>query len=341
MVGAAAPVDLDERIAVYLRHRLPAAQDLRVSGLAQIPGGASRVTWSCDAAWTEDGEPRQAGLILRIDPEASLLDSNREVEFRVYAALQGAGLPLPRVYWNEPDPCWLGRPFFVLERIVGEAAPHLLMSPRWQPVHETVGRQFATHLARIHAIDWRARGLDFLGVPASSAACAARELDKWEASLRRDALEPQPVLNLALRRLRRNPPVAQRLALVHGDYRTGNYLFDDGGITAILDWEMAHLGDPLEDIGWAAIRYWRFGGTEKVGGVLEREQFYRLYEEAGGARVDRDAVRFWEVLGNVKMAVISLTGARSFCAGANDMVLGRVGRGVPALEREIMALLER
>lgn len=362
MVEATTQVPLEERIAAYLRHQLPAARDLCVRGLVRIPGGASRVTWSCDARWMEEGASREAGLILRLDPEASLLDSNREMEYRVYAALQGTGLPLPRVYWNEPDPRWLGRPFFVLERVAGESAPALLMSPRWQPIHDRVGRQFAEHLASIHALDWRERGLESLGVPDSAKDCAAREVDRWETALRRDALEPQPVLNLAIRWLRRNQPPARRIALVHGDYRTGNYLFDDSGITAILDWEMAHLGDPLEDVGWAGILYWRFGSAQKLGGILEREEFYNRYEAAGGEPVDRDAVRFWEVLGNLKMAVISLTGARSFCEGANDsgtrrqggplaatepdggeieMVLGRVGRGVPSLEAEIMGLLGR
>jgi aminoglycoside phosphotransferase (APT) family kinase protein len=335
-----APAGMSDRIAAYLAHKMPEASDVRVRRVVRIPGGASRVTWSCDARWTEDGETREQGFIIRADPEASLLESNRDVEFRVYQALQESGVPVPPVYWQEPDPEWLGQPFFVMGRLDGETAPSVLMTPRWQPLHATIGRQLAEHLARIHAVDWRACGLDFLGAPASTRDCAVREVDRWEAILRKDELEPQPVLNLAIRWLRRNPPEAQRIALVHGDYRTGNYLFGDDGIRAFLDWEMAHLGDPLEDVGWTAIRYWRYGGTEKVGGVIDREQFYRFYEAAGGARIDREAVHFWEVLGNVKMAVISLTGARSFCdRRTHDMVMAYVGRNMPRLEAEIMDLV--
>jgi aminoglycoside phosphotransferase (APT) family kinase protein len=321
---------------------MPEARDVSVRRVFRIPGGASRVTWSCDARWLEDGERREQGFILRADPDASLLESSRETEFRVYQALQGSDVPVPRVYWDEPDPDWIGHPFFVMARLEGEAAPGVLMTPRWAPVHDLIGRQLAEHLARIHALDWRARGLGFLGEPASLKDCAVREIDRWEQALRQDALEPQPVLNLAIRWLRRHAPEAQRVALVHADYRTGNYLFGDDGIRAFLDWEMTHLGDPLEDVGWTAIRYWRFGGTEKIGGVIERERFYRLYEAAGGARIDRDAVRFWEVLGNVKMAVISLTGARSFCERrSDDLVMALVGRGMSRLETEILNLLER
>ncbi|MGH2603643.1 MAG: phosphotransferase family protein, partial [Dehalococcoidia bacterium] len=321
MTRTMAPAGMADRIAAYLTHKMPAARDLRVRRVYRIPGGASRETWSCDARWTEDGVLHEQGFIIRADPDASLLESNRDVEFRIYQAIQESGILVPGVFWEEPDPEWLGRPFFVMGRLEGETAPALLMSPRWTPLHDTIGRQLAEHLACIHALDWHAAGLDFLGVPASTRDCAAREVDRWETILRKDALEPQPVLNRAIRWLRRNLPEAQRITLVHGDYRTGNYLFGDDGIHAFLDWEMAHLGDPLEDVGWTAIRYWRYGGTEKIGGVIDREQFYQAYEQAGGARIDRAAVHFWEVLGNLKMAVISLTGARSFSdRRTHDMV---------------------
>ncbi len=337
-----APSGMSDRIAAYLAEKMPRARAISVRRVYRIPGGASRETWSCDARWTEDGARREQGFILRMDPEASLLESNRDMEFRVYQALQGSGVPVPRVFWDEPDPRWLGRPFFVMERLEGEAAPSALTTPRWAPLHDLIGRQLAEHLARIHALDWRSRSLAFLGEPGSTRGCAAREVDRWEAILRRDALEPQPVLNRALRWLRRNLPEAQRIALVHGDYRTGNYLYGDDGICAFLDWEMAHLGDPLEDVGWTALRYWRYAGDEKIGGVVEREAFYQLYEAAGGAQIDRDAMHFWEVLGNVKMAVISMTGARSFCERrTHDMVMAYVGRNIPRLEVEIMDLLDR
>jgi aminoglycoside phosphotransferase (APT) family kinase protein len=321
---------------------MPEAREISVRRLVRVPGGASRVTWSCDARWLADGERQERGLILRLDPEASLLTSNRATEFRIYQALAGSGVPVPRVLWDEPDPAWLGHPFFVMERLPGETAPSVLMTERWAPVHERIGQQLAAHLARIHALDWRALGLDFLGLPASPATCPAREIARWEETLRRDEAEPQPVLNLALRWLKAHQPDPRRVALVHGDYRTGNYLYDDDGIRAFLDWEMAHLGDPMEDLGWTVLRYWRFAGDDRAGGVIDRETLFRLYEAAGGDPVDREAVHFWEVLGNVKMAVISLTGARSFTdRRSRDLVMAYVGRGLPRLEAELLDLLGR
>ena len=116
--------------------------------------------------------------------------------------------------------------------------------------------EFVDILAGIHAFDWRAAGLDSLGVPQDEGDCGMMEIEKWEAVVDRDALEPQPVLRAAFRWLRRHlPPPAQRIVLVHADYRTGNFLCSsEGEIKGVLDWEMTHLGDPMEDVAWACIR---------------------------------------------------------------------------------------
>jgi aminoglycoside phosphotransferase (APT) family kinase protein len=202
--------------------------------------------------------------------------------------------------------------------------------------------EFIDILARIHAIDWRAAGLDFMPVPADESACGLMEIEKWEAIVTGEAMEPQPVLRAAFRWLRRHlPQPAQRIVLVHADYRTGNFLAaPDGEIKGILDWEMTHLGDPLEDVAWACIRPWRWIGTEHIGGLMERDYFYRRYEEQSGLRIDEESVRFWEVLGNVKLAAIFLTGARSFCEGrTRSAMMAFLGRNVNRLELEVMDLM--
>jgi aminoglycoside phosphotransferase (APT) family kinase protein len=122
--------------------------------------------------------------------------------------------------------------------------------------------------------------------------------------------EHYPILDAAFAWLKANPVVSDRVVIVHGDYRSGNYLYDENGIIAMLDWEMAHLGDPMEDLGWASMMFW--GRDEFAGGLMEREAFYRLYESKTGHRVDRERLFFYQVLGNAKMAVICLTGIRDF-----------------------------
>ena len=319
---------------------MPDAREIEVSQLSRIPGGASRETWSFDATWREGKARAGRGLIIRRDPEASLLETERYVEFRVYQAVQGSGIPVPAVFWLEEDPRWLERPFFVMGRLPGEASPQQLVPASFNGHAEAIARQKVEILARIHTLDWAALGLDFLGVPASPAACAEQEIARWEAIMRAQQLEPQPVLELALAWLRAHRPVAQRITLVHADYRTGNFLVDGDRISGVLDWEMVHLGDPLEDVAWVCLRSWRWAGDARAGGLLPREDFYRRYEQASGLSVDTEAVRFWEVLGNLKLAVIFLTGARSLCEGrSNDALLALTAYFNPDIELEILRLI--
>jgi aminoglycoside phosphotransferase (APT) family kinase protein len=334
---------LEQRIALYLCSRIPDATDISVSNLYRIPGGQSRETWSFDATWSEGGTPAQRGFILRRDPDASVLQTDREAEFRVMQAVHGTGVPIPQVLWLEQDATHLDRPFALMERLDGcEASPtKVLMDGAFIGGRARMAAEFADILARIHAIDWRAAGLEFLGAP-DPESCGLTELEKWEAIVARESLEPQPVLRAACRWLRRHPPKpAQRVVLVHADYRTGNFLAaPTGEIVGILDWEMTHLGDPLEDIGWACIRPWRWIGTEHIGGLMDRADLYRMYEAASGITVDDESVRFWEVLGNVKLAAIFLTGGRSYCEGrTRGAMMAFLGRNVRRLELETMDLM--
>ncbi|MEX2247695.1 MAG: phosphotransferase family protein [Dehalococcoidia bacterium] len=331
---------LEERIAAFLRERIPAARDVSVEGVARIPGGASRETWSFDARWREDGAGEVArSFILRRDPPASLLDSNNNLEFELYSAIEGSGIPAPRVLWIDREGTALDRPFFIMERLPGATDGRTLATAAaFAEVRPKVARQKAEALARIHNFDIaRVPSLDR---PASPAASAAHEIARWKSTMRKDMLEPQPVLELAFSWLKRHlPPPPARLALVHADYRTGNFLYDASGITGILDWEMAHAGDPIEDVGWVMMKSWRWGGAE-AGGLCSRDEFIRMYEEAGGAKVDRDALKFWEVFGNVKFAIIFITGTRSIVEGKTpDLLLALTAFINPGLELELLELI--
>jgi aminoglycoside phosphotransferase (APT) family kinase protein len=244
----------------------------------------------------------------------------------------------------EPDGAALERPFFVMGRIDGcETNPtRVLMDPRFFASRERIAREFVEILEAIHNIDWRKLGLEFLDGPEREDLCGTAELDKWEAIIESDSLEPQPVLRGALRWLRHNlPRPAERITLVHADYRTGNFLAaPDGEIKGILDWEMAHLGDPMEDVGWVCMRPWRWLGNDLIGGLMQREDFYRMYEKASGLEIDEHAVRFWEVLGNIKLAIIFITGARNFSEGrTRSPMMAFLGRNIRRLELEVMDLM--
>jgi len=329
----------EEQVAAYLAHRMPEAREIEVSQVWRIPGGASRETWSFDATWREGKARAGRGFIVRRDPEASLLETERYVEFRIYQSLQGSGVPVPEVFWLETDAQWLERPFFMMARLPGEASPQTLVGSHFGGHADAIAQHKVEVLARIHGLDWRSAGLDFLEEPAPDA-CAGAEIDRWETIMRAQALEPQPALELGIAWLKQHRPVAQRVTLVHADYRTGNLLIEGDRITGVLDWEMAHLGDPLEDVAWICLRSWRWAGDARAGGLLARDDLYRRYEAASGLRVDAEAVRFWEVLGNVKLAVIFLTGARSFVEGRSKDAMHAFTAHLNAdIESEVLRLI--
>jgi aminoglycoside phosphotransferase (APT) family kinase protein len=326
---------MTEQLANYLRAQMPEARDLAVSNVERRSGGASRETWAFTAHWTRHGQAAGGEYILRRDPTASVLDSDRAHEYHVLKAVHDAGLPVPRIVWVDLSGTWLQRPFFVMERIPGQAPVGTFPDGYPPAVQARVTEQFVDILARIHRLDWRALGLEILGVPADGTEPARTQLNHWRHIYTQESLEPQPILDEAFLWLGRHVPVTDRVTLVHGDYRSGNYLFtDDGTVTAMLDWEMAHLGDPMEDLGWACMKFWT--GRGLTVGLTTQADLLARYEQASGIPVSEERVTFYEVLGTVKMAVIALTGIRSFCdAKTADTSMPVVGFLLPRLLRDL------
>jgi aminoglycoside phosphotransferase (APT) family kinase protein len=196
--------------------------------------------------------------------------------------------------------------------------------------------------ARIHRLDWRRHGLDFLQQPPPGESPAKAELDRFEQIYRGIALEPHPAFELGFRWLRPRLPEAPDCGLVHGDYRVGNVMFGPEGTRAILDWELAHIGDPMEDLGWLCVRAWRFGSDDKpVGGIGERAELFTAYERASGRPVDPERVHFWEVLGNLKWAIMCLMQARTHLDGlVRSVELAAIGRRTAEVELELLELIE-
>lgn len=320
---------LAERFAAYVAHRWPDASEVQVDEPVRIHGGASRETYRLRLRCRRAGEAQEHRLILRRDPSGSLIETERSVEFRAYQAFHGSRVPVPRALWLEEDPRWMERPFFVMEEVRGgEASPQLLLAPPYAEHRERIGERKWTILGEIHRADPAALGLVGAAPPPAADACWQRELDHWERVIDEDELEPQPIARAAIRRLRRRPPrPAQKLAVVHGDFRTGNFLVSPAGeILAVLDWEMTHLGDPLEDLAWSINRTWCWARDGRAGGLLPRERAISIWERASGLRADPDDLLWWELFSSVKGLGIWLSGAKEFAAGANsDPVLGFTG----------------
>jgi aminoglycoside phosphotransferase (APT) family kinase protein len=309
--------DISTRLAAYLAAKL-GASDLTVANLARIPGGASRETYRFRARYSANGKSHDRALILRRDPPASLIETERSTEYRAYEAFFKLGLPVPEPVALELDGAALDRSFFIMEEVENCQVGGIL-SPDPYGVHrETIGKQFFDNLGRIARADPKAIGLGDLDGPKDLADTWRHEVARWEKVIDEDEREPQPIVRAAIRWLKRNPPPpAQKICVVHGDYRNGNFLFDETGkMRAILDWEMTHLGDPLEDLGWAIDPLWT-ADPAKPGGMIPREQALGIWQQASGLTIDPKALHWWEIFASVKGAAIWISAAREYVEGRN------------------------
>ncbi len=318
-----------------------APEGVRIQGLQRLAGGASRELWSLDVE-VGGTEPQHLELVLRRDPPGRTGEGDRSLEFRLLRAAAEAGVPVPRVHWCSADPAILGSSFFLMDRVAGETIPRrLLRDDRYAHARQVMIAQLGEILARVHRIDPDRPELVDLIAEDSGVESGRGEVERIALGIRELAVEPHPVLDLAERWLLERAPMPCRRVVVHGDFRVGNVIFDDTGVRAILDWELAHVGDPVEDLGWFCVRAWRFGNdAQTAGGIGSREALVRTYEEAGGAPVDREALRFWEACGNFKLALVFIRQARVFLDGMASVELASLGRRIAEAEQELLNLMQ-
>jgi len=306
---------VEERLATWLTTELPKDADVRVKGLRRASAGMSRENWLFEASWLVDGDGVSEALIMRRDPVGSVLDTDRSVEFAVLKALEPTVVPAPRVRWLDADGRWLGRPSIVMVLEEGVCDYFVLNGDRPLAMRVALAERFCDLLVSIHQVDWRALGLDrFLVDPGPSASLVA--LDLWEGVWRRHQLEPLPELDLVAGWLRARAPTAPATVLVHGDFKPGNALMRGSDVGAVLDWETAHLGDPLEDLGWVTNPLRR--REHQIPGVWTAAELLSRYTASTGLSADGEALRWWRVLANFKLAVIGLTGVAAFVNGRYD-----------------------
>jgi aminoglycoside phosphotransferase (APT) family kinase protein len=261
-----------------------------------------------------------------------------EGEFALVSRAAEAGVLVPEPLALDPDGGRFGSPGILMSFVEGTSvAPRVLRKPEYERARERLPAQLAKALARIHSLG--PSELDGV-LPAAPADPALGQIEEWERQL--DEIgEPLPAVELGLRWLRANLPEAAEARLVHGDFRLGNFIVAGDGLAAVIDWELAHLGDPAEDIGWLCIRSWRFGNDGlPVAGVGQLNGFISAYEGAGGPVVDRDRVRYWEAFGNVKWAVICARQAHDHLTGVRrSHELASLGRRVCEPEWDMLELI--
>jgi aminoglycoside phosphotransferase (APT) family kinase protein len=306
--------------------------DGSVVDLRRLSGGASRETWSFDLA---DANGGRRGFVLRRDPGEYGGESDRSTEYLVCEAAAAAGVAVPtvRVLLRAEDD--LGRGF-VMDRVEGETIPRrILRDDEYAAARPRLAAQCGEIAARIHAIDPAT-------LPRLPEQSAPTQLDQYRSLL--DTFgEPHPAFELGLRWLaERVPSPPSRPELVHGDFRNGNFIVGPEGIRAVLDWELAHLGDPVEDLGWLCVKSWRFGVADKlVGGFGTVPDLVAAYERAGGRKVDENTLRFWVALGTLKWGVICVGQAFTHLNGfVRSVELATLGRRVAETEWDLLEILD-
>jgi len=301
--------DVRREVATYLADKWQAS--VAVVAIEQIFGGASRETYLLQL--DVDGASR--GVVLRRDPPSSLIDTERSLEYGAYAAIYPTSIPVPEPLFLENDASILGAPFSIMGEVANAISDVAVLSADGR---QRIGLQKWQLLGKLAAMDPIELGFDDVCRIPELERCAAEQLAYWRSVIETDEIHPQPVAAAALRWLEQNLPApAQKLAVVHGDYRSGNFLFEpEGGITAILDWEMCHLGDPMEDLAWSLDPLWCWGVPDLAGNLLPYDQAISIWEQASGLILNRRDFYWWRVFAAVKGLAIWISSSEDFHNGA-------------------------
>lgn len=328
------------RIVEYLVTRFPTANDLKLDNVQRIAVGWSHETWLFDLHYQLDGAAKQQGLCLRRDPGNALLRhlSDLEQQFRVLKCLESTALATPKAYWFESDPAFLGAPFLVMDKVPGACPNPWGRDGRdyYASAAErgVLPQSFTSTLATLHTLDWRAAGLDFLGVPEPGQAFARREIAKWRELIESSEHPPEPILTDLMCWLEDNAPSTERVTLVHGAYRTGNLLIDNDKISAVLDWELQVLGDPMYDIAYVLSDLNR-EGTLLLSNLVDRGEFFERYETQTGWTIDENVCRYYDALYAMRSVAFWMSASGLYTSGrSSDLRLARTTWSVPVvLER--------
>lgn len=335
---------VEPQIRDYLAEKF-AASDLSLSGVHRIAVGWSHETWLFDATWTQGDEPHTQGLCLRRDPGNALLRelSDLSTQFKVLQCLESTDVPAPKPFFFEDDPAILGSTFLVMDKVPGECPNPWGRQGRAYyaeaAARGTLPDSFTDTLVALHSVDWRAAGLDFLGVPQPGDDFVRSELAKWRDLIAATGQDLDPILVDLLGWLDANAPDVDRHVLVHGAYRTGNLLIDDDRVSAVLDWETQVIGDPMYDVAYVLSDLNR-EGTELLSNLVERDNFYRRYESGTNIEIDEDRCDYYQLLYAMRSAAFWMSASSLYENGENlDLRLARTAWSIPVvLDRAATAL---
>lgn len=316
------------------------AKSVRIVNIERMSGGAIQENWL--ATLVVNGGPHEGNwdAVIRTDAASTILFSHgRAEEFAILMAVYQAGLTVPEPLWLCSDASILGKPFYVMRRVLGNADPRAMVKGEISPYLDRMTVQLAQQLARIHHIQPPQARLAFLPVPRQPALELCRQ---YRASLNLAKMAPRPILEWSLRWLEMHAPPLDKVTLVHRDFRTGNFLADKEGVTGVLDWEFAGWGDSYEDLGWFLCKSWRFGRPDReAGGLATGDVFIKAYEAEAKSTVDSKRLNYWKVMALMRWSVIAiLQGERHWSGKEPSLELALTGRRLAETEADLLSLLK-
>jgi aminoglycoside phosphotransferase (APT) family kinase protein len=331
--------EMQARLTAWFATQLPSARDVHVAGLDRVDFGHSAETLLLTLGWQDDGADHREDVVLRLRPAPPGLLEPYDLarQFAILRGLEGTAVRAPRALWYEGSGAVLGREFYVMERLPGTVYERgvpdsLAASPaRIRRMCESIVEQ----IAAIHSVDLRATGLDAIG---DGRRHLERELEHWAGELQRMQRGPLPALERLLEELRkRQPEPCPTVTLVHGDPKPGNFAFEGNEVSAVFDWEMAALGDPLADLGWAESVWTMPGSVTGLPASLTPDELVARYQELTGITVRHR--EWYRAFQQFKLSVILFVGGMLFDGGfTDDLRLGEMGLVVHPMTRR--ALLE-
>jgi len=327
-------MELEDRLARFIQEH-EGADSVEINGLERITTGASRETWAFTARVSRHGETREGSLVLRKDPKAGLSYSSRQEEFMVLKKAYEHGIPVPKPLYCSED--YLDRPFLIMERVFGDTYPkRLLNDEKYEGTRGQWAGRLGEILAHIHQITLTEE-LGFL-----KKTSVTDQIERNENVWRGMKSNESPVLEFVFRWLKRNIPQEHPFCFIHADFRMGNIMFDEHGVKSILDWELAQIGDPMYDIAIICMKSWRFDKPHnRVGGFGKEQDFLEAYQRAGGYPIDRERIRYWEVLANIFWATVTVAQSRFFIEQPRGTLeYAKLGRRTSECEAELVELLK-
>lgn len=337
------PDELRARLAAYLAAQTGEAVDIPI--IMPLAGGASRDSWMFSAQFN-DTAPQK--FVLRRDLPTTMNDQalTRPQEFAVMQVAHQHGVKVARVRWLCEDTAVLGLPFFIMDFVEGISVGRKVMTaPDLAHARTVLPQQMAEQLALIHRLpietfDFLPRPMDDFPVHHNPATQALYDVHRVLKSLN----HLDPTFEYLLRWCQWNTPTKpEKACFIHGDFRIGNLLINPTGLAAVIDWEFAHIGDPHEELGYLCMRDWRFGmDKHRAAGLCPRETFIQAYESYAHQQVNRDAVTWWEILGNIRWAAICLVQAQRHLSGQDQSVeLASLGRRSLEMQAEALRLVKQ